>query len=118
MRPTDDSKNILQEISYEMSLTKSIYRRSVYSVLDFMGDLGGLLLSLRVIMTLLMLILNFDGHLVYIMSLMLEDGMSLTPGKSAGFVQSYKRYTRKPENIKLSCLKVPAFHLMNNCKCC
>ena len=41
-------------------------------MLDIMGDIGGLFLSLRVISSILLLILNFDGHLVFIMSQMID----------------------------------------------
>ena len=66
----------------------------------------------------LLFVINYNGHLVYMMSLMLDDQRQVShSSRSASLHASYKRFTQKPENLRLSCLKVPMFQISRMCKC-
>ena len=54
-----------------------------------MGDIGGLFLSLRVFDTILMLILHFDGHLVYIMSQLIDENTQPASKSMVAFTAQY-----------------------------
>ena len=63
------SRGTLQTaIAYEMSLTHRHIQRTVYGFLDFLGDLGGLLTAMKVMMLCMVFILHYHGHLLFIMS--------------------------------------------------
>ena len=50
--------NFQNSLTFEMSLLKKVYFRSVYGTLDFAADLGGLSSALRAIFTLILVTVN------------------------------------------------------------
>ena len=55
-------------ISYEMNLDKVVTERTVYSYLDWVGDIGGLNDGLRIFFYLIASILNYNFYQSYLIS--------------------------------------------------
>ena len=55
-------------ITFELSLSEMQYRRHVYSILDFFGDIGGLYGALFPICQILVIILQYKGSHLFLMS--------------------------------------------------
>ena len=72
---------IHNSITYEMSLTREEYERTVYSSLNLLGDIGGLFGALVPIGRLLILAFQYRGDSMFVMSMMLseEDGGQKKP---------------------------------------
>ena len=54
-------------VTYSLNLDKVIIKRSVYNVLDMLGDIGGLQFALIIILTFALMLLQFnkmDNYLV------------------------------------------------------
>ena len=62
-------KNMFQySITFELSLSEMQYRRHVYSIIDCIGDIGGLYGALFPICSILVVILQFKGEYLFLMS--------------------------------------------------
>ena len=66
-------KNRFQNaITYEMSMNRHEYTRTVYNILDFMRDMGGLFNALTLIFGTIIAILQYRGMYMTVTSLMLK----------------------------------------------
>ena len=67
-------KNKFQNaVTYEMSLDKKIYIREVYTLLDLMGDLGGLFGALTPLFAAIVKLCQYEGAYQFIMHDMFID---------------------------------------------
>ena len=75
-------------ITFELSRTRIDYTRTVYSVFDFLGDIGGLYGALGPTFAGLVYILQYRGAYLFLMQDMLYNDPGLTsPGKEESNLQ-------------------------------
>ena len=53
--------NFWNSITYEMSLTRQEYNRTVYGLLDFLGDIGGLFNAIYAVFGAIVAIFSYHG---------------------------------------------------------
>ena len=59
--------NILNAVTFELSLSLDVYERQVFSLLDILSDIGGLYGSLKVIFYIVITFFQWNGHHMYLM---------------------------------------------------
>ena len=92
-----------------MSLSSKSFRREVYGVLDLMGDVGGLLMTTRLIMFGVVFIINYNGHILFIMSQLLSKDKTMDPSRLKRRA-SVENFARSPNRIRMSCFRVLKFN--------
>ena len=60
-RPYDFRDDIMSAITYEMDMDLRMLRRKVYTIMDFLGDVGGLSSSLFAIFGALLIIFQYKA---------------------------------------------------------
>lgn len=60
-------------ITYELSQTRHEYTRTVYSMLDFLGDIGGLFSALGPLCGVIVTAFQYRGSYMYLASTMLKN---------------------------------------------
>lgn len=60
-------------ITFEVSLTRSLYQRTVYSAMDLLSDIGGLFGALKPICFTLVLVFQYYGAYSFVMSDLSRD---------------------------------------------
>ena len=117
-RDLNFANNMLNSVTFELSLSLDVYERQVYSLLDILSDIGGLYGCLRGIFHIIVLFFQFRGDHMFIMKDMFnsEDKsfQKMTPLER----QETKIVLEKRNRIQWNCW----FVLMANCKifcpCC
>ena len=59
--------NMLNAVTFELSLSLDVYERQVFSLLDILSDIGGLYGSLKVIFYIVITFFQWNGHHMYLM---------------------------------------------------
>ena len=66
IRLYDFDDNVQLAVTYELSRDLRIIRRSVYSILDLLGDIGGLAGALRALFSFAVIIFQYKAVISYI----------------------------------------------------
>ena len=66
LRLYDFSDNVQMAVTYELSQDVTIIRRTVYSLLDLLGDIGGLAGALRALFTVAVIIFQYKAVIGYV----------------------------------------------------
>ena len=101
-------------VTYEISMTRNRYLRTVYSFLDFLRDLGGLFSSLTPLCGVLVSILQYRGSYMYIASQMLSDKVDVVDDMSKTQMYVTKAVDedmKKQKKVRWNCFNVFCFNL-------
>ena len=110
--------NWQNSITFEMSMDRRDYFRNVYSILDFVSDLGGLYGAISPICVISLVILNFWSGYQFLMSDLFVGGVS-TPRHqkrlSGSQVDKQKEYSQESDNVQCNCCKSLYISMVTMC---
>ena len=77
--------NMLNAVTFELSLHLDVYERQVFSLLDILSDIGGLYGALKVIFYIVITFFQWNGHHMFLMKDMFnaeeKSVKSMTPSE-------------------------------------
>lgn len=94
--PYASNSNFYNSITYELSTDRTLYTRSVYSIFDFFGNVGGLFGALTVICRILVKIFQLKGIYIQLLDDLYMAGHNYKSKSRNLYKAEYKRTNLVP----------------------